>query len=61
MNTNDLAAIAAAALAACDPRPFSEHAADAAAALDDRAFGWWLDAWATVSALARVNAPGGAA
>lgn len=61
MDPHDLATIAAAALAACDPRPFSAHAADAAAALDDRAFAWWLDAWATVSALARVNAKGGAA
>jgi len=61
MQPEALATIAAAALAACDPRPFSQHAADAAAALDDRAFRAWLDAWALVSALARVNAPGGAA
>lgn len=61
MGAADLAAVAAAALAACDPRPFSAHAADAAAALDDRAFAWWLDAWALVSTFSRVNAPGGAA
>lgn len=61
MDPHALAAVAAAALAACDPRPFSVHAADAAAVLDDRAFRTWLDAWALVSTFARVNAPGGAA
>ena len=61
MDPHDLAAIAAAAIAACDPRPFSAHAQHAAEALDDRTFLWWLDAWATVSALARVNAKGGEA
>jgi hypothetical protein len=59
MGPHDLATIAAAALAACDPRPFSTHAHAAAAALDDRAFRAWLDAWALVSTFARVNAPGG--
>lgn len=61
MHAHQLAAIAAAALAARDPRPFSLHAAAAAEALEDRAFAWWLDAWAALAALARVNAPGGAA
>lgn len=60
MTPNDLATIAAAALAARDPRPFRAAADAAAATLDDRGFAAWLDAWALASTFSRVNAPGGA-